>query len=39
MSERLARYKVPKSVSIMESLPISAAGKILKRELREKFSS
>ena len=37
MTERLAKYKVPKSVSFMETLPISAAGKILKRELREKF--
>lgn len=35
MTERLAKYKVPKSVSFMEALPISAAGKILKRELRE----
>ncbi len=34
MAERLAKYKVPKSVSFMEALPISAAGKILKRELR-----
>lgn len=31
----LARYKVPKAVRFMESLPISAAGKILKRELRD----
>lgn len=38
MTERLAKYKVPKSVSFMEALPISAAGKILKRELREKFT-
>jgi fatty-acyl-CoA synthase len=37
MTERLAKYKVPKSVTFMEALPISAAGKILKRELREKF--
>ena len=37
MTERLAKYKVPKSMSFMEALPISAAGKILKRELREKF--
>ncbi len=37
LQERLARYKVPKRVVFMESLPISAAGKILKRELRERF--
>ena len=38
MTERLAKYKVPKSVSFMEALPFSAAGKILKRELREQFT-
>jgi fatty-acyl-CoA synthase len=38
MTDRLAKYKVPKSVSLMTSLPISAAGKILKRELREQFT-
>ena len=38
MATRLAKYKVPKSVSFMEALPISAAGKILKRELKEQFS-
>lgn len=38
MSERLAKYKVPRSVTFMDALPISAAGKILKRELREKFT-
>lgn len=37
MSERLARFKVPRSVAFMDNLPISAAGKILKRELRQKF--
>ncbi|MEY2819833.1 MAG: hypothetical protein RL275_3296, partial [Chloroflexota bacterium] len=37
MTERLAKYKVPKSVALMDALPISAAGKILKRELHEKF--
>lgn len=37
MSERLAKYKVPKSVTFMDALPISAAGKVLKRELREQF--
>ena len=39
MQEHLARYKVPKSVTFMEALPISSMGKILKRELREQFSS
>ena len=32
--ERLARYKLPKSFSLVEALPRNAAGKILKRELR-----
>jgi fatty-acyl-CoA synthase len=39
MRENLARYKVPKSVALLPELPISAAGKILKRELREQFVS
>ncbi|MCX6081528.1 MAG: long-chain fatty acid--CoA ligase [Chloroflexi bacterium] len=39
ISARLAKYKVPKSVAFMEALPISAAGKILKRELRQQFSN
>ncbi len=33
----LAGYKVPKSVEFMETLPKNAAGKIMKRELREKY--
>ena len=37
MAARLARYKVPKSVVFRPSLPISAAGKILKRELRDEY--
>ncbi len=37
LREHLAGYKVPKSVVFLDSLPISAAGKILKRELRERF--
>jgi fatty-acyl-CoA synthase len=35
LRERVARFKVPKKVELMERLPVSAAGKILKRELRE----
>ena len=34
---RLAGYKRPRSVDFVESLPKSAAGKILKRELRERY--
>jgi fatty-acyl-CoA synthase len=37
MYEHLARYKVPKSVEIMDELPLSSMGKILKRELRKAF--
>ena len=35
MHHHLAGYKVPRTVELVASLPISAAGKILKRELAE----
>jgi fatty-acyl-CoA synthase len=35
---RLARFKVPRAVMFREALPISAAGKILKRELKAELS-
>jgi len=35
--QRLARFKAPKSVEFLESLPKNPQGKILKRELREKY--
>jgi fatty-acyl-CoA synthase len=38
LSNHLARFKVPRHVVFFESLPISAAGKILKRELKEQFA-
>jgi fatty-acyl-CoA synthase len=38
LRDNLAGYKVPKSVEFLDALPISAAGKILKRELREQFA-
>ncbi len=37
MKDNLAGYKVPRSVEIMDALPLSGMGKILKRELREMF--
>ncbi|RJR41307.1 MAG: long-chain fatty acid--CoA ligase [Desulfobacteraceae bacterium] len=37
--ERLARFKAPKSVEFADALPKSPAGKILKREMREKYWS
>jgi acyl-CoA synthetase (AMP-forming)/AMP-acid ligase II len=33
----IANYKIPRSVSMAGSLPVSAAGKILKRELRQQY--
>jgi len=38
LQEHLARYKVPKSVVFLDSLPLSGMGKILRRELREEFA-
>ncbi len=34
LKDRLAHYKAPKRVEFLDSLPISGAGKILKRELQ-----
>ena len=33
----IAGYKAPRSVEVVPALPVSGAGKILKRELREKY--
>ena len=33
--DRLAAYKVPKKIEFLESLPKSAIGKILRREIKE----
>lgn len=35
--ERIAAYKVPKSIEFVEALPKTGAGKILKRELRDQY--
>jgi fatty-acyl-CoA synthase len=37
LEKRLARFKIPKGVTFVESLPLSAAGKVLKRELRARW--
>ncbi|MCB0584435.1 MAG: long-chain fatty acid--CoA ligase, partial [Phaeodactylibacter sp.] len=34
--ERMAAYKYPRMVEFVEELPMSATGKILKKELRKK---
>ena len=35
--EKIAGYKAPKSVEIVEEIPKSATGKILKREMKKKY--
>ena len=37
--KNMAGYKAPKSVEFVDSLPKNPSGKILKRELREKYQS
>ena len=37
LKERLAKFKVPKSIEFFSSLPKGGTGKILKKELREKY--
>jgi fatty-acyl-CoA synthase len=37
--DKLARYKIPKSVKFIGELPRTAAGKVLKRELRSKYTA
>ncbi|MBW2706671.1 MAG: AMP-binding protein, partial [Deltaproteobacteria bacterium] len=39
MREKMAPYKVPKRIEFMDELPLSAVGKVLKRELREMMKS
>jgi fatty-acyl-CoA synthase len=36
--ERLARYKLPTRIEVVDALPRNPAGKVLKFELRERFS-
>ena len=37
--EKMANYKVPRHVEIVDTLPLNASGKVLKFELRERAQS
>ena len=39
LTARLARYKHPKALEILEALPRNPAGKVLKTELRKRFAA
>jgi fatty-acyl-CoA synthase len=39
LSERLARYKHPKALEVVDTLPRNPAGKVLKTELRVRFGT
>ncbi|BBX19293.1 long-chain fatty acid--CoA ligase [Mycolicibacterium duvalii] len=39
LTSRLARYKHPKALEVVDALPRNPAGKVLKTELRARFSS
>jgi fatty-acyl-CoA synthase len=39
LETRIARYKIPKSVVIVDELPRTASGKIRKADLRRMFSA
>jgi acyl-CoA synthetase (AMP-forming)/AMP-acid ligase II len=35
--ERIAAFKAPKSIDIIDAFPLTATGKVLRRQLREKY--
>ena len=37
--ERMANYKVPRRIEVVDALPLNASGKVLKYELRERATS
>ncbi|KWR89143.1 AMP-binding protein [Cupriavidus sp. IDO] len=37
VKDRLGRFKAPKTVTMVEALPLSAVGKVLRRRVREKY--
>jgi long-chain acyl-CoA synthetase len=36
--EHLAKYKYPRRVEAVDAMPLGPSGKVLKRELRDRFS-
>lgn len=38
-SGRRGRQKCPKTIDVVEALPLGATGKILKRELRDRYAA
>ncbi len=38
LEQRIARFKLPERLELLEQFPISAAGKILRRDLRERIA-
>ena len=39
LKEHLANFKIPKTITVVESLPKTATGKVLKRVLKEQYAS
>ncbi|WP_442971741.1 AMP-binding enzyme, partial [Rhodococcus sp. LB1] len=39
VGERIARYKAPRTVEFIDQMPLSPVGKILKRTLRDAYTS
>ena len=39
LAQRIAKYKLPERLEIIEHFPVSPAGKILRRELRERIAA
>jgi acyl-CoA synthetase (AMP-forming)/AMP-acid ligase II len=37
--EEMANYKVPRSIEVVDALPLNASGKVLKYELRERSAT
>ena len=37
--ERMANYKVPRRVEVLDALPLNASGKVLKTELRARLAA